>query len=683
MDSNLLVNDMDLFLNKYTRFMTKDIYISNKMYSSFLGQYSYLFDILDKDRFLYNNNKLYKKIRDISLDKGALVRLHNQKYLERAIVKYESFFSGIKLKNKLDVRGKKIVLLEEENTYVVGSRNKDSLVVGKIKYLVDCKGYNQDSILVLSSEDKDLSLIKSSCIENYINVRMMTLRDYSREILSDFKMIDNNKLYDILIEYIINDLFLDKKRFNSFYKAFSKYIYLNKDYKDYDTFKDYHNYMYKRKFLASKLSLKKFNEKEINVRKLYLRTIKNEVLKYKEEVDIANFLYLNSIEYVYDFSCDLFRLLDRDISIKYINDGYKVNKSNKDRVIYLYKSYDDKKNYLSVLGYELIKERYPLELVNEEELYTKLSSTNIGNYFSEFVMKYLIPLINYYDCNKFFDKVNLDEEAVLEFIKIYDYYVDYLKKNNFITERDLLKRVSDSIRDSGYKYLFLLGDMEFDSDISTFTLVDEYSETELLSENIKLLYDYKKYLYDNQSIPIMHTYFGKGEISSLTRMFLRENLDIINESLANCSKEVVVFEYDDSNRLHVYANIGECCYSFLKNNKGNCVMAFRDYRDINILVGSDRFVKVDKNTLLFDNKKEIGVMEIFGLDKGYDTIVLPYLIRDSYHDDLFRDSYLYRVKVMLYVALNKCRHKLVLLCPRSKMGEVSDLLLNFKLVSKV
>ena len=49
MDSNLLVNDMDLFLNKYTRFMTKDIYISNKMYSSFLGQYSYLFDILDKD----------------------------------------------------------------------------------------------------------------------------------------------------------------------------------------------------------------------------------------------------------------------------------------------------------------------------------------------------------------------------------------------------------------------------------------------------------------------------------------------------------------------------------------------------------------------------------------------------------------------------------------------------------
>ena len=95
MDSNLLVNDMDLFLNKYTRFMTKDIYISNKMYFSFLRQYSYLFDILDKDRFLYNNNKLYKKIRDISLDKGALVRLHNQKYLERAIVKYESFFSGI------------------------------------------------------------------------------------------------------------------------------------------------------------------------------------------------------------------------------------------------------------------------------------------------------------------------------------------------------------------------------------------------------------------------------------------------------------------------------------------------------------------------------------------------------------------------------------------------------------
>ena len=54
MDINLTIYDMDLFLDKYTRFMTKNIYISNKMYCNFLKQYDYLYQILERDRFLYN-----------------------------------------------------------------------------------------------------------------------------------------------------------------------------------------------------------------------------------------------------------------------------------------------------------------------------------------------------------------------------------------------------------------------------------------------------------------------------------------------------------------------------------------------------------------------------------------------------------------------------------------------------
>ena len=61
MDINLTIYDMDKFLDKYTRFMTKDIYISNKMYCNFLRQYDYLYQTLDKDIFLYTDNKKYKK----------------------------------------------------------------------------------------------------------------------------------------------------------------------------------------------------------------------------------------------------------------------------------------------------------------------------------------------------------------------------------------------------------------------------------------------------------------------------------------------------------------------------------------------------------------------------------------------------------------------------------------------
>lgn len=679
MDSNLMVYDMDNFVNKYTRFMTKDIYISNKMYSNFLKQYDYLYQILKRDRFLYNDNKKFKKIRDISINKGGLIKLHNQKYLQGALKKYESFFEGILVRAKLDNRKKMIILSEEESTYVVGDKNYDSLIVGKLKYLIDCKNYDNNSILVLTANGGDVSLLKEGCSNNGIDVNIMTISDYGRKMLRGEQVVDDCRRYDILIEYIMKELFPNKDKFKSFYKAFSKYIYLNKDYTDYETFRDYHNYMYKRKFLASKLSLKKFNEHEILKRKNYLRTIKNESLKYKDEIDIANFLYLNSITYIYDNDKSLFKieLLGKETLIRYVNNSEVLKDNYLDNIIYLYSSYSDDKTYLSVLVYELIKRRYPLELVDDERLYTELRNNCVDNYFSEFCTKYLIPLIKYYEDNKELNCINISELGKEEFFNLYKYYDRYLKKFNLITENNLLRRIEQEIVKDKYKYLFLIGDVTIKVDIPNFTIVDDYQETELIKENIKLLYDYKKYLYENGSVPIMHTYLDKKEINTLTRSFLKDNLMIINKSLEEMVKEVKICVYDDSNRVYVYRNIGECCSNILVN-KENTLLAFRNLKDINILIGSNKFTKLDKDTLLTKDKEKIKVGEILKIDKLYNTIILPYLIKDDYHDELFKDDYQYNIKVMLYVALSKCRDNLIILCPSSRSIELNMILGNLK-----
>ena len=118
MDMNLTIYDMNLFLNKYTRFMTKDIYISTKMYNNFLNNYNYLYKTLEKERFLYNDNKLYKKIIDINKNKNKILKLHNSKYLTNALNKYNSFFDKLIVSNELDKKRKMIILSEEENTYL-------------------------------------------------------------------------------------------------------------------------------------------------------------------------------------------------------------------------------------------------------------------------------------------------------------------------------------------------------------------------------------------------------------------------------------------------------------------------------------------------------------------------------------------------------------------------------------
>ena len=56
MNTNLIIYEMEKFLNKYTRFMTKNIYISTLTYSHFLNQYSYLYDNLEKEKYLYLHN---------------------------------------------------------------------------------------------------------------------------------------------------------------------------------------------------------------------------------------------------------------------------------------------------------------------------------------------------------------------------------------------------------------------------------------------------------------------------------------------------------------------------------------------------------------------------------------------------------------------------------------------------
>lgn len=682
MDINLTVYDMDLFLDKFTRFMTKDIYISHKLFQNFLNQYNYLYQTLNKNRFLYNDNKKYKKMMDILDNKTKLIRLHNQKYLQRALKKYQSFFEENFPKDYLDTRKKSIILSEEENTYIVQPKNQIPLIIGKLKYLIMNKKYKEENFLVITDDNNKASFLKEECNNNNLNIKIDTIKNISQRLLKEEQILDNNKKYNILINYLINDLFPNKDKFNSFYKAFSNYIYLNKDYKEYETFRDYHNYMYKRKFLATHLSLNKFNKEEIKSRKTYLRTIKNESMKTKEEVDIANFLYLNSIPYIYDNKLEVFKIKldEKENNIKYLNQVERLEEKNTyiDDTIYLYSSYIEKNTYLNVLAYELIKRRYPFEKASDEDIYIKLKNTNIENYFSEFIYKYLIPLINYYEKNKTLDNINISTLKHQEFLNLYQAYDKHLKEHNLLTKQELLTLIEQEILDSKYKYLIIVGDISLNCNIPILTIVNDYQETELIKENIKLLYDYKKYLFDNQTIPINHVYLDKVEINTLTNKFLIDNLSIINKSLEETTKTIKIYEYNDNNRLHVYRNISDTCAKILENNTRSTLLAFKQLKDINILISNNKFTKLDKNTLLTNNKDKILTEEILKISKLYNTIILPYLIVDSYHDSFLKEDYQYNIKVMLYVALNKCRDNLIILCPSSKKQQLEKLLGNLK-----
>lgn len=687
MDINLIMYDIESFLTKYTRFMTKNIYISNSMYKRFMEQYQYLYQILKKEKYLYSDNQKYKKMMDIKNNSIKLVKLHNQKYLQKLRIQYQSFFKNL-YKEELDVRKQNIILSEESNMLVIQEQNIIPLVVAKIKYLLAEKKYSAKNILVLTTTEK-LTSLSVELKQKNIDIEPETFENYSRSFLKEKEAIlTKNKTFDILIHYIMYQLFPNKKSFSNFYEAFSNYIYLNKDYKDYETFKDYHNYMYKRKFLASNLPLKKYNEQEIKKRRKYLRTIQNEEVNTKEEVDIANFLYLNSIPYHYNKDTSMFsiRLDNKKNQILFQKESSSLSSTkntSKETTIYLYATYLDKTTYLEQLAYELIKLRYPMERLLEEDIYNRLKETTMENYFNELIWKYLIPTIEHYEYYHSLDNTYLTTNQKEEFLKVYSIYQQYSKEHHLVEEKELLKRISYNLENKTYQYIILIGDIPLQSNIPTLKIMNHYQETELVKENIKLLYDYKKYLYENQFIPIPHTYLGIEELNSLTTSFLKENLVLINQNLDKNQKEIEIYSYDDTKRLQIYKNIGLISQKVLATTGTNTLIAVEHLKDINHLIGEEYFSKIDKKTLLTKDKFKVHYEEITKIEKIQDCILFPFLIPDYYHEDLLKGKSYYHIKLMLYISLNKCRKKVIILCPQSRIQELSNILGNLKKVKNI
>ena len=74
MDIKLLNEEIDNYLIKYKKFMTKDIYITVKMYDTFTSKYKYLYDECNLKRSYLKDNKNYENILKIVSDKNKLLK---------------------------------------------------------------------------------------------------------------------------------------------------------------------------------------------------------------------------------------------------------------------------------------------------------------------------------------------------------------------------------------------------------------------------------------------------------------------------------------------------------------------------------------------------------------------------------------------------------------------------------
>mgnify|MGYP003311207800 CR=1 FL=1 len=66
-----------------------------------------------------------------NVNKKNLLKLHNQKYLKKAILKYQPFFESLNYHKTLDYNKKAIILSDEENSIILNNKNNKELIVTK------------------------------------------------------------------------------------------------------------------------------------------------------------------------------------------------------------------------------------------------------------------------------------------------------------------------------------------------------------------------------------------------------------------------------------------------------------------------------------------------------------------------------------------------------------------------
>lgn len=534
MNKDILIEEVNNYLNKYKKFMTKDIYITSNMYDTFTNKYKYLYDCLDK------NTCEYKNILKIINDKNKLLRKHNRKYVDNKLIKYkfyfDNMFNDINKNIILDKSQREAIICDEDNLLVLSGAGsgKTTTISAKVKYLIDVKNIKPDKICVITftkkaKEELDYKINK---IFNS-NVDIYTFHSLGLKIIKyyyknkDIDIIDEKGQYKIICDYIKNNLFKDKDKFSLFFEAFKNKTSFSEEYKLFDNYYDYHNYMYKRKYINSNTTMDNYIKEQAKRRRNYLKTLNGEYCKSKEEVDIANFLYLNNIDYQYEKSykkLDNLKIYKPDFYIEQ-NNNYnyiehfgidKVNKTNnhytkeeltnylknmklkekyhcdekiEDLFIITYSKVLGKRNYLSVLKDSLIKKGYFLSKKDNNLVYERLKDTSEDRYINNFVNRIVIPFISYFKRSNYklddFKNIKTDNDLLNKQIRVIsDIYLNYeskLREKNLIDFEDMINisyKVMPYIKEKnlGVDYKYIIIDEYQDVSMQRFNLTKRIEE---------------------------------------------------------------------------------------------------------------------------------------------------------------------------------------------------------------
>lgn len=592
--------------------------------------------------YLKEYNKAYKKYSNLNTKTHA----HNTKYFNQIYGKIE--------KNYLDSSQINSIINTSDNQLVLSSAGsgKTTTIIGKVKYLIKTNKALPNEILILSftnSSSKEMKERITSEINTKIDV--YTFHKLGLEIIKKSSLNIPSIYKENISSFIINTI----------YELIKDSIYIS--------------------------NLVNFY---ISIKNTDLITLKGESVRYKIELSIANFLYINNIKYNYNNS---FYLTDYNVYI-----SYKNNIKRKNNIIINTK-------YLNVesLIHELLKYKVKIIPLSNKEL-LKILKNNYFYYEMSSIFETLINLIknnNQTIKNIKKLKLNYNDKLLLNLLEpIYLKYSEYLKTNNLIDFNDMINLSIDCIKNNlfihNYKYVIvdeyqdishgrfdLLTSLRNQKNYKLFCVGDDWQSIYRFSgSDISLITKFEKYAGNSYITRIENTYRFSSSIADISSKFIMKNPNQIKKkvySKLNYKNTIKIIEKDNYKQC-----LNELEKELLKlENYSNIYLLGRYKSDIEILKYNKNFYQEYNHKdkcldIIYSKRIDLNIKFLTihsskGLQSDYVVILnnknsgmsFPSKITDLSLINILLDNsddYPYsEERRLFYVALTRCKKKVFLL----------------------
>lgn len=443
---------------------------------------------------------------------------HNEEYIERTLAREKDYFDNILAeidpKIRLDDEQRRAVVTDDDYCLLVAGAGagKTTTMAAKVKYLVEKKHVNPEEIMVISYTKKAIGELVDRINKGLkIPAKICTFHKFAFDIVKRFSAQPpeiNFSSYQIVFDMLEKSIFNNKQLMRNLVLFFGYYFDLPEDAFKFDNLNQFHLYKAEQDFETLKSGLGEYINKVEQQRSKCVKTITGEYLRSVQEVQIANFLYLNGLDYEYErvypyeslsrnkkYTPDFYitqgehaawlehyaltesgysNVFSPEQTAKYkkaIRDKRVLHSSYKTTLIETWSLYNDRRSLMDHLKESLEREGFQLKPRNLDEVYKKIVETGKDKYIIKLIL-FMMNFIEQYKTTGYdeagfdFLRKKTDNPRTLLFLdiaeEVYHHYQSVLKQNNQIDFADMindahfyLQEIEQQHIEMPYKYIII------------------------------------------------------------------------------------------------------------------------------------------------------------------------------------------------------------------------------------